>query len=190
MSGLSPLSDAQLLGLLRRLVPSAAPAPTVSPLAAMTDAQLMQALGATSAGAPTGGAAPAEMDAAAQAADSRDAQSDPVPGDTHGQGEPPASDRASDAISKPLSETQIGSGNQRASASADTRARSGGTRRVAGVAGSRGGPANGSRLPVTRPAHLANQPARLLDARLANLRRLLLSGPAVLPLVRPPRPFR
>ena len=44
--------------------------------------------------------------------------------------------------------------------------------------------------PVTRPAHLANQPGRPLDARLANLRRLLLSGPAVLPLVRPPRPSR
>jgi hypothetical protein len=61
----------------------------------------------------------------------------------------------------------------------------------AGFAGS-AGPAISRRLPGSRPAQAdrASQPARPLDARLANLRRQLLSGPAVLPLVRAPRPFR
>ena len=47
-------------------------------------------------------------------------------------------------------------------------------------------------LPVSRAARpdLANQLDRPLDARLANLRRLLLSGPAVLPRVRTPPPLR
>jgi hypothetical protein len=59
----------------------------------------------------------------------------------------------------------------------------------AGLVG-RASPAIPDRLPVSRPAQadLANQPGRPLDARLANLRRQLLSGPAVLPLVRTPRP--
>jgi hypothetical protein len=61
----------------------------------------------------------------------------------------------------------------------------------AGLVG-RAGPAIPRRLPVSPPAQpdLANQLARPLDARLANLRRLLLSGPAVLPLVRPQQPSR
>jgi hypothetical protein len=50
-------------------------------------------------------------------------------------------------------------------------------------------PAISGRLSVSRPAQagLANQLGRPLDARLANLRRQFLSGPAVLPLVRTPR---
>jgi hypothetical protein len=61
----------------------------------------------------------------------------------------------------------------------------------AGLVG-RTGSAIPDRHPVSRPARsdLDNQLARPLDARLANLRRLLLSGPAVLPLVRTPRPPR
>jgi hypothetical protein len=60
-----------------------------------------------------------------------------------------------------------------------------------GFAG-RASPAIAGGLAVPRPpqAVLANQPVRPLDARLATLRRLLLSGPAVLPRVptaQPPR---
>jgi hypothetical protein len=182
MSAIPPLSDAQLLGLLRRLGLSAAPAPTVSPLAAMTDAQLMRALGANSVSVPAVDGAPAATDAAAQPADCRDAPSDPVPGNVCGQGEPAAPDRASDAISKTLSETQVASGNQRASASAEVR----GMRRVSGAPELQGRPGGAGRLPLARQDHQA----RPLDARLANLRRLLLSGPAVFPLERRPRPSR
>ena len=73
----------------------------------------------------------------------------------------------------------------------------GGSRRTAdagqesGFAG-RTSPAIAGGLAVPRPpqATLANQPVRPLDARLATLRRLFLSGPAVLPRVptaQPPR---
>jgi hypothetical protein len=60
-----------------------------------------------------------------------------------------------------------------------------------GFAG-RASPAVAGGVAVPRPAQAAldNQPAGPLDARLATLRRLLLSGPAVLPLVRTPRPPR
>jgi hypothetical protein len=60
-----------------------------------------------------------------------------------------------------------------------------------GFAG-RASPAIAGGVAVPRPAQaaLANQPARPLDARLATLRRLLLSGPAVLPRVPTPWPPR
>jgi hypothetical protein len=60
-----------------------------------------------------------------------------------------------------------------------------------GFAG-RASPAVAGGVAVPRPAQaaLANQPARPLDARLATLRRLLLSGPAVLPRVPTPWPPR
>jgi hypothetical protein len=66
-----------------------------------------------------------------------------------------------------------------------------GTEQDAGFAG-RASPAIAGGLPGARPAQsdLTNKLDRTLDARLANLRRLLLSGPAVLPRVRTPRPPR
>lgn len=129
MSDLSVLSDAQLMGLLQ-LSPQPAPsAPPASP-DAMTDEQLMQALGA------------------------------------------PTSDRAGEGTLTPARDAGM---------APQARAQAAPTAFGAGPRGRVGA----GRLPTSRPAQV--HPAKRLipppDARLARLRRLLLSGPAALPLV-------
>jgi hypothetical protein len=157
MSGLSVLSDAQLMDLLRRHAPSAPTETNMPALASMTDAQLMQALNAMSPGEQADGRAPTGTDAPAQGSVSPDALRNPDAGDSPGQGESARSARAGGAIVKQC---------EKCSAA--------------------------RRMPVSRPAraHFAKPVIPPSDWRLADLRRLLLSGPAVLPLAQTRRPPR
>ena len=160
MNGLSVLSDAQLMGLLRRLGPPArteSTESTVPPFASMTDAQLMQALGAMSAGEQTDNRAPTDTDSTAQGSVSPNAFRTPDASDAQEHGESARSARVGGAIVK-----------QREKSTA------------------------APRIPMGRPAraHFAYPVIPPSDWRLANLRRLLLAGPAVLPLVHVSKPAR